>query len=344
MAGEAFTDKLARNWPPAGWRDVTVVLAVSGGPDSVALLRATQTLAAGGAGRVVAAHYHHGLRAEEADLDARFVARLCAELALECVTRRAAPQALTATKGGSLEAAARKARYRFLRATAQSAGARFVATGHTADDQAETILHRILRGTGLSGLGGIPRARPLTTGVTLIRPLLAFRRTEILEYLRSLGQAFREDSSNEDPQFTRNRLRHKLLPRIAADFNPDVVAALVRLGSLARESQSLTDRLADELAERCDVRRQGSMVELDCRPLCEAEPLLVRAMLAGIWQQQDWPLRDMSYEKWSSLAAMAQAAAPQRAAQVLPGAIRAERSDHRLRLMRSPLAKSADCS
>ena len=149
------------------------------------------------------------------------------------------------------EATARTARYAFLQETAERFGARYVVTGHTADDQAETILHRIVRGTGIAGLAGMARVRPLGPAATLIRPLLDFRRLELLAYLTDLGQPFRSDSSNSDTAFTRNRIRCRLLPELAAEYNPGVVASLVRLGRLAGEVQSVVDALVEDLAALC---------------------------------------------------------------------------------------------
>ena len=156
-----FEAQLAAAWPPEDWQDVTVVLAVSGGADSVALLRAMTAVRGGGEGRLAAAHLNHQLRGAESDGDEAFVVELCGRLGIACEVGRTPAGELAAESGDGIEAAARDARYRFLAATAARLGARFVATAHTADDQAETILHRILRGTGIGGLAGIARTRPL---------------------------------------------------------------------------------------------------------------------------------------------------------------------------------------
>src|SRR5436189_3233901 len=115
----------------------------------------------------------------------------------------------------NLEAVGRRVRYDFLASVARETGAAWVATGHTADDQAETVLHRLLRGTGLKGLAGIPARRALAPGVDVVRPLLKVRRAEVLAFLQETGQRFRQDTSNVDPRFTRNRIRHELLPSLA---------------------------------------------------------------------------------------------------------------------------------
>lgn len=331
-----FIDKLARSWPPEQWRDVTVVLAVSGGADSVSLLRGVVELSRGGAGRVVVAHFNHGLRPGEADLDEAFVADLSRKLGLPCVVGRPDQPLTRRPAGKASESAARDARYRFLRATAAQWGARYAATAHTADDQAETILHRIARGTGLRGLRGIPRARPLIPGVTLLRPLLPVRRQEARAYLQSLGQDFREDSSNRDRRFTRNRIRCQILPQLVESCNRDVVSALVRLGSLAEQVQRVLDGLANDLVRQClgghPTANQTRCVEFDCRPLAGAPAVLAAEVFAALWRLRHWPLKHMGFDEWSALAAMAQTPPARAAARVFPGGIRAERAGERLRL------------
>ena len=158
-------------------------------------------------------------------------------------------------RGQGIEATARRARYAVLEEMAGRSGARFVVTAHTADDQAETILHRILRGTGLRGLGGMARSRRLGPA-TLLRPLLGIGRAELAAYLRDRRQAFRTDASNRDLRFARNRIRNELLPLLLAHYNPAVVDALLRLGELAGESQSLIDAMVRDVAQRC-LRRVG---------------------------------------------------------------------------------------
>src|SRR3569623_1408931 len=170
MAGLCFERRLAEDWAPSDWSDLTVLVAVSGGADSVALLRGMAALRRSGPGRLIVAHFNHALRAAAAE-DERFVVELCRELGLVCEVGRSRVAERAAECGDGVEAAARHARYEFLQATADRLGARYVATAHTADDQAETILHRILRGTGLAGLSGMSRSRPLGQAVPLLRPM-----------------------------------------------------------------------------------------------------------------------------------------------------------------------------
>ena len=249
----ALERALVDAWPPAEWRDTHVVLAVSGGADSVAMLRAAVTAKrrAGGAGRLFVAHLNHGLRPDAAE-DAAWLEALCRRLGLPIESAKTDVSQLAADQGDGLEAAARAARYDFLTQTAERLGARFVAVAHTADDQVETILHRLIRGTGLAGLAGMPRRRSLSPTVLLVRPLLAARRQDVLAYMQHIGQHFRHDTTNIDPRFTRNRLRHQLLPRLRSEFNIDVDAALVRLAEQAAESQQLIASQAERSVARSD--------------------------------------------------------------------------------------------
>jgi tRNA(Ile)-lysidine synthase len=227
---------------------VTVLAAVSGGADSVALLLGLSQLRAASPGRLVAAHFNHRLRGSESEQDQAFVEELSREVGVECIVGAAAADLAAAHGGQGLEGAARQVRYEFLARAADQCGARYVATAHTADDQAETILHHILRGTGLAGLAGIPRTRPLTPAATLIRPLLAVTRQEVLDYLQQLGKTYRDDSTNRLTDLTRNRIRLELLPLLERDFNPQVRGALLRLGRLAEEADDWLSGQATSLA------------------------------------------------------------------------------------------------
>jgi tRNA(Ile)-lysidine synthase len=319
-----FTQKLQATWPPELWADVNVVFAVSGGADSVALLRAgLEIRPAESAGRITVAHFNHRWRGADSNRDQQFVADLSARLGIPCATRWADISVSERT-----ETAARESRYAFLRQLAHETGARFIATAHTADDQAETILHRVVRGTGVAGLAGIPRTRTIEPHVTLVRPMLNLRRSDLLEYLAAIGQSYCEDSTNADPRFTRSRIRHDLLPQLASDYNPRVVDALLRLGRLASDNQLLADRLAAETAHRCCLSRTDSEIVIDCARLDQEPEPLRRAVLVWLWKQADWPLQAMNLDKWDQLATLVD----RRRAEPLnlPGNRRARRVESRL--------------
>ncbi len=329
-----FERKLAETWPPAAWRDLNVLLAVSGGPDSMALLRATNALKSCGQGRLVVAHFNHRLRGEAADADQAFVVQVARELNLPLEVGFLPEGAARRFGKHGLEGGARRARYRFLTETASKLGARLVAVAHTADDQAETILHRILRGTGIGGLAGMRRVRPLSDAATLIRPLLPFRRAEVHAYLHDLGQNYRLDATNLDERRTRNRIRHHLLPELAHRFNPNVVEALLRLGNLAAEVQSVIAPLVDHGIEQCLVKSTADEICLDFSRCTRESPYVLREVLMAVWRRQGWSLREMSYEHWDALATLAEPS-PRRRAQTFPGGITAEISDGIVQLRRN---------
>ena len=221
-----------------------VVVALSGGSDSVALLRAAKELEGRGELVVAAAvHLNHGLRAE-ASGDEQF----CRELAADMASRFAPISSTCAGARGrertSLEAAGRNARYELFERVADEFGAAAIATGHTRNDQAETFLLRLLRGAGPRGLGGIhPRAG------RVIRPLIDLDRDDLREYLSSLGQAFREDDTNADLTIPRNRIRHELLPLLESRYAPGIVDVLARDASIAREDEDHLRREAIDLTD-----------------------------------------------------------------------------------------------
>jgi tRNA(Ile)-lysidine synthase len=356
----------AKAWPSPRWQDVTVLLAVSGGPDSVALARAVAALGQSSTGRILVAHYNHSLRGEQSDADERFVVELAEHLGWHCHVGRAnngparvghstADEDRSLTGADGVDAGSdslvqqaqalsiseedfRTARYDFLKATAQQAGARYVVTAHTADDQAETVLHHIVRGTGLTGLAGMSHARELVSGIALVRPLLAVRRAEVLAYLTELGQDYRVDGSNLDLGFTRNRLRHDLLPQLAAQYNPRIVDSLLRLAALAGEAHATLEPQTADLMAQCVVTRDKSQLLIATDPLASAPRYLVREALITAWKSQGWPMQAMGYEQWELLAALATdpVTNENRSNRVLPGEIVAERSGNRLILSRAP--------
>jgi len=189
-----------------------VLAAVSGGPDSVVLAHWLSVQARRKGLRVELFHVNHGLRGREAARDAASVKALGRKLGLRAAVARADVKGLARKRGLGLEDAGRRERYRLLAARARRGGFDAVATGHQLDDQAETVLLHLLRGTSLEGLGGIPPRRPLAPGVELIRPLLPLTRAEVREYLDAHGLTAREDRTNADPRFARNWVRTEVLP------------------------------------------------------------------------------------------------------------------------------------
>ena len=206
---------------------------MSGGADSVALLRALIELR-GELGLVLSVvHFNHKLRAEESEGDERFVEELARSYGLPFHRSEANTKTFAREKALSIEAAARDLRYAFFGKLIKDGVLDKVATAHTLDDQAETVLFRVIRGTGTSGLAGILPRLKVGEGA-IVRPILGVPRVEVIAYLNGLNQSWREDSTNSETVFTRNRLRHELLPQIANNFNPEVTDSLANLAEVAR--------------------------------------------------------------------------------------------------------------
>jgi tRNA(Ile)-lysidine synthase len=211
-----------------------LLVGISGGADSVALIRCLHRLAPVLGVSLTAAHLDHGLRGTEGKEDLEFVRKLAASLDLAFIGESVDVSRLSTPK--NLEERARVVRYEFLNRAARSVDAGKIALGHNRNDQAETVLLHLLRGSGITGFSAIrPRAG------NLIRPLLEMPRRNILDYLESLGVPFREDSTNRNLRYRRNRVRHELIPYLEAWFNPQIVASLTRQADMARELNDFLD-------------------------------------------------------------------------------------------------------
>jgi tRNA(Ile)-lysidine synthase len=229
------------NLPSACAPSEPVLLAISGGRDSVALLH---LLREAGFTNLILCHLNHGLRGKESDGDAAFVRRLAKKHELKCEIEQTDVMALAEKRRLSVETAAREARHAFLLRMAEKHDTWIVFLAHHAEDQAETILANLCRGSGLAGLAGMHAVQRLDSGLHLVRPLLHVRRGEIDAYLKSNRFKFREDSSNTSPKHRRNRLRHEALPLLNDIFSRDVVPQVLRLGSLAEQDDDCLQRKA----------------------------------------------------------------------------------------------------
>ena len=302
-----------------------IVVAVSGGPDSVALLRA---FCDAGASRLAVAHLNHGLRGLDSDADATFVEKLARRLMSEGqpivsvhVGRR---DVATEAAGDNLEAAARRIRYEWLASVAREVGAGWVATGHTADDQAETVLFQLLRGTGLDGLAGVAACRPLADGVELVRPILSVTRSEVLACLQHLDQDFRHDATNADTTRTRSRIRHDLLPHLAKNYNPRVVEVLGRLAVQATDWRRDQAAFVEELLRTAERPRAGPMLVFDRAVLAAVPRRRRRTLWRAVWTREGWSRLGMGFREWDLLAAFCRGGP---VAVDLPGGLRARRRE-----------------
>ena len=257
------------------WRPETrVIAAVSGGSDSVALLFLLRDLHERGELMLDAvAHLNHAIRGAAADEDETFCRLLAERLNTAFVSTVVDVPAHARRDGVSIEVAARRARQRFFTDVRSSRGADAVATAHTRDDQAETVLLRLARGTGLRGLGGIAPRRD-----ALIRPLLQCSRLELREELSSRSEQWREDETNRDLTNPRNRVRHELLPYLQREFNPSIADALARLANLARADEAVLDELAAAAALRVS-KTVGSNSVIDGAALCALPAAVARRVI-----------------------------------------------------------------
>ena len=274
-------------------KDRPLVVGVSGGADSLALMLGLQALGYD----LVVVHLDHGLRTESA-ADADYVAELAAARGLRCVRNRVAVGQGLAEGGGSLEEVAREARYRFLFDLARREGAQAVAVGHHADDQVETVLMHFLRGAALPGLSGMPYRRRLPAWdehIPLVRPLLGMRREEIESFVATQGVDVREDLSNRDTTYFRNRLRHELIPELET-YNPGFRQVVWRMADVLGEEDRYLDELTDEAWMACQKAEGDGRVEIYLCIFRELPRALRRRVLRRAIACLRPNLRDVGFE------------------------------------------------
>lgn len=247
-----------------------VLAGVSGGPDSIALARVLISLAPSLGFSPGIAHLNHGLRGEESDRDEAFTRKFAQQFALPCFIEQADIAARAKAAGASLEEAGRNARYGFFTRVARANGYDCIALGHNADDNAEQVLMGLIRGAGTKGLSGIP---PIRDG-RIIRPLIHCSRAQILSFLDSLGQPYVLDSSNQDPQFLRNRVRQELIPFLEKGYNPNIRKGLNRLSTILRAEEAYMDHCAGQALETCLKHRHPDALVLNIKSLAACHPAL----------------------------------------------------------------------
>jgi len=276
--------------------DSTIIVAVSGGPDSMAMLNLLATFRQTLPFTPVAVYIHHGLRPREAEDEERLVRDRAESLGLPSIIRSAPVKEYAAKRRLSLEHAGRELRYGILREIAEQHGAVRIAVAHTADDQAEEILLRLVRGTGTKGLSGMTVLRP----EGIIRPLLTSTKKEIFDYLNDKGIPFCEDSSNRDLRFLRNRIRHHLLPLLARDYNPNI-------GETLRHTAAILGGEEDFLAEKTSeirpsiLKKEGADLRLDVDLFIKLHIALQRRLLENALWLIGTPPRFSSIEQARSL-------------------------------------------
>ena len=323
-------------------RGEAVVLGVSGGPDSVGLLYLLRGL--GLDLRLHIAHLNHLIRGAEAEEDARFVKRLAEELGLPATIEARDVPAAQKRLGGSLEEAARRERYTFLEEVAKKVSAKKIALGHTADDQAETILQHILKGTGLRGLRGMLPRRPLRpgSGLFVIRPLLGIWHGEIEEFLGEERIASRRDRTNVERSFLRNRLRHELLPLLEADYNRGIKEAILRLGQGAELAYDFLRQKVLEVKEKGLIHQMSEVgsrtADIDIRLLLDLHPAVASELIKEIAGRLGSRLRDFSIAHFKETMRLARGETGKIIH--LPGGVRVLKEYGRLRFEPADLTES----
>ena len=279
MAMKLLTHLQSEPLPHAGQR---LGIAVSGGADSVALTRLLLEVRERLGFVLSIVHFEHKLRGMESDVDSRFVAKLAKENGLELFRSSNKTTAYAKKNKLGIEAAARELRYTFFHQLVHQKKLDRIATAHTLDDQAETVLLRLFRGAGTRGLSGI---LPVTKE-GIVRPLLSFHHQELVDYLRKIKQPWREDSSNADPKYTRNRVRRQLLPLLERGYNPNIRVALARTATIARIEN---DFIETETAECIKIfpakSRTAKTPTLDLKSLRKIHEALQRRVLLATAQQ-----------------------------------------------------------
>jgi len=325
--------KLLQHVQNAGmlYTGVRLGIAVSGGADSVALTQLLLEVRERMGLVLSIVHFDHKLRGMESDVDARFVAKLAKKNGMELFRSSAKTAAFAKRNKLSMEAAARELRYDFFHQLVKSKKLDRIATAHTLDDQAETVLLRLFRGAGTRGLSGIlPQTKE---GV--VRPLLHFHHQELVDHLRKLRQPWREDSSNADPKYTRNRVRRELLPLLEREYNPNIRTALARTATITRIENDLLESEAAKcigaiLAKPQNAKRPA----LDLRQLRKLHEALQRRILLAAAQQVGIIL---DLEHVDTLLALA---AKRKQYCELPGAWCAQRDGDRMRF--APISSSVN--
>lgn len=273
-----------------------VVVAVSGGADSVALLHLLIHLPRSLRLSLHVAHVDHALRPESAD-DAVFVRTLADRWGVPCTVERRDVQQRCASEGWSLEDGARRVRYECLREIAQCYSARRLAVAHTADDQAETVLLRLLRGSGLLGLAAMPPQR-LLGNVGLIRPLLSVWRADLLAYLRQMRVSFREDPTNRDVRFVRNRIRHELLPLLEQQYNPRVRGLLAQLAEQSQWEHAYLEQAAQRQWRRTAKPIAGGGVRIMVGAFTRQPTAMQRQLIRQVVRQLKGDLAAFEFRHW----------------------------------------------
>jgi len=310
-----------------------ILVGLSGGADSVALLLVLKSLSNELGINIVAAHLNHGFRGLEAATDAEFAEALCQRLEIICEVGFVDVPKLIAERSGSPQAVAREARFEFLAKIAKRYNCDSVALGHHLDDLAETLLFNLVRGTGLDGLAAMAPAGSGLYGLKIIRPLLGQRRTQIEQFLATLGQDYRIDSSNNHDDYSRNYLRLRVLP-LLANLNPKVNESFARVSAMLSIDAAYIDKAVNEVwPQVVTATNEGTALKKEC--LCSLDAAVATRLVRKAWQQDE--NLELSYQHVMAILGLCGKQAGKKIE--LPGGAIALRTPTSIVLMRTPVGK-----
>ncbi|MBC8548832.1 MAG: tRNA lysidine(34) synthetase TilS [Candidatus Brocadiales bacterium] len=294
-----------------------ILLGVSGGPDSVALLSLIYNTSRTNPpySDIFIAHLNHSIRGRESDEDEQFVSTLAEKYEVPLITEKRDIREIARERKISLEEAARDERYKFFESAAEKMGANVIAAGHNADDNAETILHRIIRGTGITGVSGIRPKRKLTpiSAISLVRPLLFTWRKDIIAYLKEENLSYRVDSTNIEKDKLRNKIRMELIPQLEENYNAKIKKSLVTLGETAVQNCDYLEAKAKGLFEdvlmnremiteaSASVDKSVDKIVLDIHKLKESPQILQQMVIKEAILRLDIPLKKLGYKNYKDI-------------------------------------------
>jgi len=276
-----------------------ILVGLSGGTDSVALLHALSTLKEEFVFSMHIAHLDHMFRGEESVGDRRFCEGLAKKMKLEMIYKEINVPQIAKEKGISPEEAGRQERYGFFKEAAKAKGIKKIAVAHNKDDQAETVLMRVIRGAGMLGLGGMSPVKDMQ-GVKIIRPLIETSRQEIEDFIKDEGLQFRQDSSNEKLIFTRNRIRRELIPYLEKNFNANIKEVLTNMAENLRVENEFMEKFSNRKLKSSSKIKNGQVL-IDLKRF-KAQPEAVRKrVLRAALRQIKGDLRRLTYQHWKEL-------------------------------------------
>ena len=276
-----------------------ILVGVSGGPDSVTLLHVLNSLKKEYSLNIIIAHLDHKFRGEESAADRKFCEDLAKKYNLEIMWEEIDVPGIAKEKGISPEEAARLARYDFFKRAAKEKNIHKIAVGHTRDDQAETVLMRIIRGAGMKGLGGISPVKEMG-GNKIIRPLIEVSRKEVEDFIAEEHLRFRKDSSNEKTIFTRNKIRLELIPLLEKDFNPNIKEVLSNMAENLQIENEFLSRYAKRKFKSASKIKQEQIL-IDGKKFKKLPEAIRKRVLRAALEELKGDLRRLTYQHWKEM-------------------------------------------